>query len=127
MSNESSFVYHQKPKFNIGDEVLMVCDVHEVTEHAESLIFKGRINWIRGVVEVTAGVGSYDEQFQDCSFSYYIDIDEESLDRRSAQDNLFSLDEIDKAKALADKWLNDAIEKHKARAALLQKLSGKNL
>lgn len=127
MQNKQVFEYQQNPKFNIGDKVLMVFRVNDVTELAASLVFKGVISWMRINIDVEPRfLGSYVEQTQTYSYTYYVDIDGELTDRRSDGSNVFSLDEMDKAQALADKYLSDAKERNEARAALLERLCGSN-
>ncbi len=105
----------------------MVFRVNDVTELAASLVFKGVISWMRINIDVEPRfLGSYVEQTQTYSCTYYVDIDGELTDRRSDGSNVFSLDEMDKAQALADKYLSDAKERNEARAALLERLCGSN-
>lgn len=123
MQNKQVFEYQQTPKFNLGDEVLMVFRVNDVTELASRLVFKGKIAWMRINIEVESLIRNA-EQTQTYSYTYYVDIDGELTDRRSDGSNVFSLDEMDKAQALADKYLSAAKEGNEVRAALLERLCG---
>ncbi|HCE4778087.1 TPA: hypothetical protein NGU66_001347 [Vibrio parahaemolyticus] len=123
MPNKQVFEYQQNPKFNIGDEVLMVVRVNDVTELATSLVFKGVISWMRINIDVEPRfLGSYAEQTQTYSYTYYVDIEGELTDRRSDGNNVFALDEMDEAQVLADKYLKEAKEKNDAKAELLARL-----
>ncbi|EHK2923193.1 hypothetical protein J7Y46_003022 [Vibrio parahaemolyticus] len=123
MQNKQVFEYQQTPKFNLGDEVLMVFRVNDVTELASRLVFKGKIAWMRINIEVESLIRNA-EQTQTYSYTYYVDIDGELTDRRSDGSNVFFIDEMDKAQALADKYLSAAKEENKARAELLERLCG---
>lgn len=123
MQNKQVFEYQQTPKFNLGDEVLMVFRVNDVTELASSLVLKGKIAWMRINIDVENLIRNA-EQTQTYSYTYYVEIDGELADRRSDGSNVFSLDEMDKAQALADKYLSAAKEGNKARAELLERLCG---
>ncbi|EGQ7794671.1 hypothetical protein I6Z01_003158 [Vibrio parahaemolyticus] len=123
MQNKQVFEYQQNPKFNIGDEVLMVFRVNDVTELASSLVLKGKIAWMRINIDVENLIRNA-EQTQTYSYTYYVEIDGELADRRSDGSNVFSLDEMDKAQALADKYLSAAKEGNESLAALLERLGG---
>lgn len=123
MQNKQVFEYQQKPKFNLGDEVLMVFRVNDVTELASSLVLKGKIAWMRINIDVENLIRNA-EQTQTYSYTYYVEIDGELADRRSDGSNVFSLDEMDKAQALADKYLSAAKEGNESLAALLERLGG---
>lgn len=123
MQNKQVFEYQQKPRFNLGDEVLMVFRVNDVTELASSLVLKGKIAWMRINIDVENLIRNA-EQTQTYSYTYYVEIDGELADRRSDGSNVFSLDEMDKAQALADKYLSAAKEGNESLAALLERLGG---
>lgn len=123
MQNKQVFEYQQTPKFNLGDEVLMVFRVNDVTELASSLVLKGKIAWMRINIDVENLIRNA-EQTQTYSYTYYVEIDGELADRRSDGSNVFSLDEMDKAQALADKYLSAAKEGNESLAALLERLGG---
>ncbi|TNZ86915.1 hypothetical protein CGK40_24095 [Vibrio parahaemolyticus] len=101
----------------------MVFRVNDVTELASRLVFKGKIAWMRINIEVESLIRNA-EQTQTYSYTYYVDIDGELTDRRSDGSNVFSVDEMDKAQALADKYLSAAKEGNEVRAALLERLCG---
>ncbi|MEA5281411.1 hypothetical protein [Vibrio parahaemolyticus] len=123
MQNKQIFEYQQNPKFNIGDEVLMVFRVNDVTELATSLVFKGVISWMRIIIDVEPRmVSSYVEQTQTYSYTYYVEFEGELTDRRSDGSNVFALDEMDKAQALADKYLSAAKDGNEAMTAQLERL-----
>ncbi|WP_031417688.1 hypothetical protein [Vibrio parahaemolyticus] len=123
MQNKQVFEYQQTPKFNLGDEVLMVFRVNDVTELASRLVFKGKIAWMRINIDVENLIRNA-EQTQTYSYTYYVEIDGELADRRSDGSNVFSLDEMDKAQALAGKYLSAAKEGNESLAALLERLGG---
>ncbi|KAB5599271.1 hypothetical protein [Vibrio parahaemolyticus] len=123
MQNKQIFEYQQDPKFNIGDEVLMVFRVNDVTELATSLVFKGVISWMRIIIDVEPRmVSSCVEQTQTYSYTYYVEFEGELTDRRSDGSNVFGLDEMDKAQALADKYLSAAKDGNEAMTAQLERL-----
>ncbi|HBN6292612.1 hypothetical protein ACPSLY_16155 [Vibrio parahaemolyticus] len=125
MQNKQVFEYQQNPKFNIGDEVLMVFRVNDVTELATSLVFKGAISWMRISIDVEPRiVSSYAEQTQTYSCTYYVDIYGERTDRHSDGSNVFFLDEMDKAQALANQYLSAAKDENEAMTAQLERLGG---
>ncbi|EJL3960685.1 TPA: hypothetical protein ACF311_005043 [Vibrio parahaemolyticus] len=123
MQNKQVFEYQQTPKFNLGDEVLMVFRVNDVTELASRLVFKGKIAWMRINIEVESLIRNA-EQTQTYSYTYYVDIDGELTDRRSDGSNVFSLDEMDKAQALANQYLSAAKDENEVMTAQLERLCG---
>ncbi len=124
MGSKTEFEYQQKPKFNIGDDVLIVVSVNEVSGTATSLVFKGRISWLRITVDIEPVLNSNsNKQTQTYSYMYYVEnVNDDTDEWLSYGNNLFSLNATDKAQTLAKKYLKEAKEKNDAKAELLARL-----
>ncbi|EJG0961000.1 hypothetical protein ACOW85_001696 [Vibrio parahaemolyticus] len=117
------FQYQRKPEFNIGDTVLAVFNVYDLTEDGSSLVHEGK-------VEEVKIIATCNNQRQKYEFKYKLSIPGEWHEPSVGEDAIFSLEEREHAEGLAlyraEQALNSAENKLAKAKALLKNIGIEN-
>ncbi|WP_335928831.1 hypothetical protein [Vibrio parahaemolyticus] len=92
MSDE--FQYQRKPIFNIGDRILGVFHMHNLTDESSHLVFEAEISQIK-IIATCNG------EHQNYEFKYKLSIPGEWHEPTVNEDDIFSLDDREHAEGLA--------------------------
>ncbi|EKC5520933.1 hypothetical protein OP256_001297 [Vibrio parahaemolyticus] len=117
------FQYQRKPKFNIGDTVLCVFNVYDLSEDGSRLVYEGKVEEIKIIATCS-------NQRQKYELKYRISIPGEWHEPTVTEDELFSLEEQKCADNLAlhraEHALRTAENKLAKAKALLKNIGIKN-
>ncbi|HHY0466015.1 TPA: hypothetical protein ACVU43_002998 [Vibrio parahaemolyticus] len=114
------FQYQREPEFNIGDTVLCVFNVYDLTENGSRLVYEGKVEEIKIIA-------TCNNQRQKYELKYRISIPGEWHEPTISEDGLFSLDERGRAEELAMHRAKEALhsaENKLAKAKALLKNIG---
>lgn len=114
------FQYQRKPEFNIGDTVLAVFNVYDLTEDGSRLVYEGKVEEIKIIA-------TCNNQRQKYEFKYKLSIPGEWHEPSVAEDAIFSLEERKHAEDLAMHRAKEALhsaENKLAKAKALLKNIG---